>query len=71
MVFPFVHFVAVGASILYNLHLTVLGSDMSPKIFRIKERRVAELTLVAVHLVGVVDDLVMAVIDRYVSHLLT
>lgn len=60
MIFPFVHLVAVGASMLYDLHLTVLGSNMSPKVFRIKERRVAEPTLVAVHLVGIVDDPVMA-----------
>lgn len=67
MVFPFVHLVAVGASILYDLHLTVLGSNMSPKVFRIKERRVTEPTLVAVHLVGVVDDPVMTVVIRCIS----
>lgn len=64
MIFPFVHFVAVDASMLYrlySLYLTVLGSNMSHKVFRIKERSVAELTFVAILLVGVVGDFVMAV----------
>ena len=46
---------------LYSLYLTVLGSNMSHKVFRIKERSVAELAFVAILLVGVVDDFVMAV----------
>lgn len=69
MIFPFVHFVAVDTSVLYrlyrlhslySLYLTVHGSNMSHKVFRIKERSVAELALVAAHLFGVVDDHMMA-----------
>jgi hypothetical protein len=61
MILPIEHCVTVGARILYFI---VYGSVMSLNVFRIAESRVADLTLVPGHLLGVVGDLVVAVYMR-------
>jgi len=64
MVFPFVHFVAVFASMQGMLYHTMLRIRMSPKVFRVSERSRAVVTLVLMCLCWVVLALMMPV---YVS----